>query len=313
MKMCLLSYKKIYVVYDRNVEQFAQKIAGDNPSFPLDADDRNKTMDTILDICRWLLTVNADRSALVLAVGGGFTTDITGFAASIYKRGLRYANIPTTLLAMVDASIGGKTGVNFDSYKNMIGSFRQPEFTYIYPKVLETLPVREYNSGVAEMLKTFLIKNSDHNYEKAVEQVRKPFDAEAMEPLIEAAAQVKSKIVRKDEFDEGPRMVLNLGHTYGHAIEWWQTKNNVQQPYSHGEAVAIGIIQAAKKSVEKGIAMEYLPGQLSDDFARCGLPTELPCPESELDDAILHDKKQEGGKLNFVFIKEIGKVVVKKI
>lgn len=313
MKMSLLSYRKIYVVYDRNVEQFALKIAGDNPSLPLDADEKNKTIDTALNICRWLLAVNADRGALVLAVGGGFTTDITGFAASIYKRGIRYANIPTTLLAMVDAAIGGKTGVNFDSYKNMIGSFHQPEFTYIYPKVLETLPEREYNSGVVELLKTFIIKNRKHNYEKAVDQVRKPFDAEAMEPLIKAAAKIKRKIVLDDEFDEGPRMVLNLGHTYGHAIEWWQTKNNIEQPYSHGEAVAIGIVQAAKKSVERGLAQEYLPGQIADDFARCGLPTTLPCPESELEDAILHDKKQDGGKLNFVFIKEIGKVVVKKI
>ena len=160
-------YKHIFVVCDRNVEGFARRIAG-RALLPITADEEHKTIDTVMEICRWLLEQGADRDALVLAVGGGVTTDMTGFAASIYKRGVRYANVPTTLLSMVDAAIGGKNGVNLYGYKNLLGVIRQPEFTAIFPEALETLPEREMRSGVAEMLKTFIIKNPKGAYERAV-------------------------------------------------------------------------------------------------------------------------------------------------
>ena len=313
LKLTLLKYRSIFVVYDDNVREYAEKVTSGDHSLPIVADEAHKTMDTAMAICRWLASKNAGRDALLIALGGGVTLDVAGFAASIYKRGIRYANIPTTLLAMVDAGIGGKTGVNLDDYKNMIGSFRQPEFTYICTKTLTTLPKREFLSGSAELLKTFIIKDSKENYEKALRTLSGPLDIDALSPLIEAAAKIKEKIVAGDPEDRDKRMVLNLGHTYGHAIEWWQHSNNVENPYTHGEAVAIGIIQAARKSEELNIAKPGLADKLKADFNYCGLPVEMPCTEEELESAVSQDKKAEGGKLNFVFIKEIGHVTVKKI
>ena len=277
-----------------------------------------------------------------LAVGGGVTTDMAGFAACIYKRGVRYANVPTTLLSMVDAGIGGKTGVNLDGYKNLLGVIRQPEFTAIFPEALETLPEREFRSGLAEMLKTFIIKNPAHAYERTVAafhpadtssaagkgQVHAPkkgawylhspsADANAVSAglaeLIQQAAAIKQEIVEKDEFESGIRRKLNLGHTWGHAIEWWQRQTG-KTTYTHGEAVAIGMVQAARFAERLGITEESgLSERIAADLAACGLPTELPCPEKELLPAILKDKKAEGGEIRLVLPVKIGKVVVKKV
>jgi len=305
-KISLLKYRKIFMVYDRNVESYALKL-GNFPSFPVVAGECHKTMETVLDICRWLLEQKADKGALLLAVGGGFTSDVAGFAASIYKRGIRYGNVPTTLLAQVDAAIGGKTGVNLDGYKNMLGVIRQPEFVHISSKPLESLPKEQLADGVAELLKTFIINNRDHYYEKAVNVLNGEYDFEMLEPLIKAAGNIKKKIVRKDPDEKEGRMVLNLGHTYAHAIEW-VSKGSI----SHGQAVAMGIIRAAELSEKKGIAEAGLADRLRDDFASCGLRTEIPYTDGELEAAIEQDKKTTNGKLNFVYIKRIGKVVIKK-
>lgn len=295
------------MVYDRNVEQYALKL-GKYPSYALTADEAHKTMDTVMDICRWLFEKKADRSALLLAVGGGTTTDIAGFAASIYKRGIRYANIPTTLLAQVDAAIGGKTGVNLDGFKNMLGVIRQPEFVHISPKPLQTLPEDQMLEGASEMLKTFLICNKNDNYHKAVSALSVPFDEKLMMPLIRAAGDIKKKIVKKDPDEQNMRRVLNLGHTYAHAIEWCS-----KGAISHGKAVAMGIIKAAEKSEERRLAAAGLADTLREDFRYCGLPTVCPYSEEELQTAISQDKKFKDGRLNFVYIQKIGKVIVKKI
>ena len=312
LKLLLLKYKSVFVVYDRNVGSYVDKITTSKPRLAIQADEEHKTMDTVLQICRWLLSEGADRKSLVLAVGGGVTTDVAGFAAGIFKRGIAYANVPTTLLAMVDAGIGGKTGVNLDGSKNQLGLIRQPEFTYICTQCLSTLPEREIRSGAAEMLKTFIIKD-EGNYNKTLKLLSGPFDAALAEPLIEAAAKVKSSIVKKDEFETGRRRVLNLGHTYGHAIECWERGNDVAEPHTHGEAVAIGIVRAAMKSEALGVAKAGLAEKIKSDFRYCGLPTELPCEDSELQKAIRQDKKSEDGKINFVLIKDIGDVTIKKI
>lgn len=312
LKLKLLKYSSVFVVYDRSVEEYALKIAGKKPAFALDVSESIKTVETVMRIERWLLEQGADRKSLLLAIGGGVTTDIAGFAASIYRRGIRYANVPTTLLAQVDAAIGGKTGVNLDSFKNMLGTFCHPQFVHIDTDLLRTLPRKEFLSGAAEMLKTFIIADRA-NYDKALQVLSGKEISSELEALIKAAGKIKSKIVRKDPEEKGRRMMLNLGHTYGHAIEWWQLTNHKPDPYAHGEAVAIGIIQAARKSEEEGIAKPGLAAKLEADFRYCGLPVELPCTEEDLEQALREDKKTEKGKLNFVFIKDIGSVVVKKI
>ena len=301
---------EVYLVYDRNVSWAAEQIRGLcalQGAMAIDASEAAKNMDTVLGICRFLLDAGADRKALVLAFGGGITTDMAGFAASIFKRGVRFATLPTTLLAQVDAGIGGKTGVNLDGYKNILGVIRQPEFIYTAGCTLETLPEREFRSGVAEMLKTFIISDAPH-YRRALELLRSGARPDA--ELIRAAAAIKCGVVERDEFETGERRVLNLGHTVGHAVEWWQAGRG---GYSHGEAVAIGIVQAAKLSEEKGYAKAGLAAKIANDFQSCGLPTVLPCAEEDLEEAIKKDKKSEGGKIHFVMIRKIGKVKVVKI
>ena len=236
------------------------------------ATEAEKTMETVTAICGRLLEEGADRGSLVLAIGGGITTDMAGFAASIYKRGVRFAYIPTTLLAQVDAAIGGKTGVNYSGYKNMIGVIRQPEFTYVCSEVLETLPEREFLCGAAEMLKTFIIDNSSDGYAKAVRlltDIRAILDGDSFSEevdghhdrpaphevsqedidscydrlgaLVGEAASVKAGIVGRDQFESGERRRLNLGHTFAHAIEKLSGGT-----VAHGEAVAMGIILASR-------------------------------------------------------------------
>ena len=348
--------ENIFVVCDRNVETLARSLAPGRPLLAIVADEEHKNMDTVLGICRWLLECGADRDAVVYAVGGGVTTDMAGFAASIYKRGVRYVNYPTTLLCQVDAGIGGKTGVNLDGYKNILGVINFPLETRILPQALETLPEKELRSGAAEMLKTFIIKDGG-NYRKAVEALsRDKVDTDELAPLIEAAAQVKREIVAQDPTEKGLRRVLNLGHTFAHAIEWYQHGHTRpaaaaadgrtsartghenpaatrtvaaaaaetvaaaaaasaagSAPYSHGEAVAIGIIQAARISEELGIAAQGLAERLADDFRACRLPVELPCRAQLLEQAIWKDKKAEHGIIHFVLIEDIGTVIIKDL
>ena len=302
----------IFVVYDRNVADFALKIAEGRPTLPITADEEHKTMESVLGICRWLLAQGADRNAIIYAIGGGVTTDMAGFAASIYKRGVKYVNYPTTLLCQVDAGIGGKTGVNLDSDKNMIGVIRFPADTRIYPETLRTLPLRELRSGAAELLKTFIIEDKG-NYSKAVKALSGEVDFNALGPLVKAAADIKRKIVSKDPYEEGPRRLLNLGHTYAHAIEWYQHTHATPNPMTHGEAVAVGIVQAARLSERLGIAESGTAEKLKSDLSACGLPTELPCPEAELEQAMRKDKKAENGIIHFVLIKKIGKLIIKDL
>ncbi len=318
LRKALRPYRSVFVVYDRNVEAWARQIAAlrpGTPLFALTADEAHKTPETALDICRWLLAQGADRKALLLAVGGGITTDLAGFAACIYKRGIRYANVPTTLLAQVDAGLGGKTGANLDGYKNMVGVIRQPEFVCILPGTLATLPDRAFRSGVAELLKTFLIGDAAA-YGKAVALLRKgrpaPDDPE-LGGLIRRAAAIKQAIVDRDEQERGRRRVLNLGHTYAHALEWYQQTHPCANPLSHGEAVAVGLVCAARLSERLGLAQEGLARRIEEDLCACGLPTALPCPEEALEEAVRKDKKAEGDQVCFVLLRSIGHVVLKKL
>lgn len=305
--------KNIFVVYDRNVEKLALKIAKGRPSLAIIADEEHKNIDTVMGICRWLMDNGANRDAMVYAVGGGVTTDMVGFAASIYKRGVKYINYPTTLLSQVDAGIGGKTGVNLDSYKNMIGVIEFPAETRILAESLKTLPAKELRSGAAEMLKTFIIEDKGR-YEKAVTALsREKIDYKELAPLIKAAADVKRRIVEKDPYEKNLRRLLNLGHTYAHAIEWHQRKHSAYEALSHGEAVAVGMIKAAEISEKLGLSEAGLSEKLRRDFRACGLPTELPCPEAELETALWKDKKAEKGIIHFVLIRKIGKVIIKDL
>ena len=349
LNRCLEPYRSVFAVVDRNVAekcpaviQLMEILKGRNVKIMTMApSEESKTLESVMEICAWLLENNADRDALVLAVGGGITTDMAGFAASIYKRGVRFAYVPTTLLAQVDAAIGGKTGVNFDKYKNILGVIRQPEFTYICPKVLATLPKRDFCSGVAEMLKTFVIEDNG-NYRKAadllfdmssefnlevlmfgkdeVETWTSIVDKHAKElgNLVAAAARVKAGVVSRDQFERGERRKLNLGHTFAHAIETLAQRDGAErfngEGVTHGEAVAMGLVLASK------LADRYfrndrndptaLEGQMSNDLWDSNVPCYCPYSIEEMADVMKKDKKAEGGKVHFVLPKAVGDVEV---
>lgn len=298
----------MFVVCDRNVFGICQRLHLPARGIcQIEATESNKIVDTVLGICRWLLEQGADRKAFVLGVGGGITTDISGFAASIYKRGVRFGFLPTTLLSQVDAAIGGKNGVNLDSYKNMLGIIRQPEMTFICPEVLETLSEKEITSGAAELLKTFIIRNDNGNYEKAVQTLsewqKSSGSLSGLGSLVGAAAQVKADIAGRDPNEHGERRLLNLGHTFAHAIE-----KNSKEKIAHGHAVAMGIILAARLSEALGLAQNGFADSLEADFKSCGLPTECPFSVKELADAMRKDKKADGDIIHFVLPLAIGKV-----
>ena len=337
-------YDKVYAVMDGEVADncpAAAQIARilnekGAPGMLIDAYEGGKTMGTVMDICVWLLDEGAGRDALVLAVGGGITSDMVGFAASIYKRGVRFAYVPTTLLAQVDAAIGGKTGVNFDRYKNMLGVINQPEFTYICPQVLESLPNRDFLSGAAEMLKTFVIEDNENYYdavgllsdmnvefysrtslgedEAAVWQECIEKNAGELVKLIYEAAKVKAGVVSRDQFEHGERRKLNLGHTFAHAIETLAQSRG--DDVTHGEAVAMGMMLAAELSGKRAMWDEqwreicdfHLYQRFEDDFLAVGLPINCPYRIEDMAEIMCKDKKAEGAKVHFVLPADIGDV-----
>ena len=302
---------ELYVVYDENVASLAREVLAALPvkgSFGLKTSEERKTLETVQGLCRQLLEAGASRNAYLLAIGGGITTDMTGFAAAIYKRGIRYANLPTTLLAQVDAAIGGKTGVNLDGYKNMLGAFRMPEYTFLCADVLKTLPPRELRAGLAELLKTFLIGDAEA-YEQAV---RCFADAQNdISGLITKAAQIKADIVAQDPEEHGIRAKLNLGHTFGHAIEHEAQKEG--DDIHHGEAVAMGMILAARLSERIGLAPEGMEKKLRADFKALGLPTECPYPLENLAAAMALDKKAAEGRVKWILLEAPGRVIIKEM
>lgn len=305
---------EVFVVYDGNAAWVAEKVLSAVPSVKgcvvLEATEEGKTMDTALLISRSLLEADASRKALVVAIGGGITTDLAGFAASVYKRGVRYANVPTTLLAQVDAAIGGKTGVNLDSYKNMLGVIVQPVFTLVCAEVLRTLPRRDFLSGAAELLKMFIIENEDDHYARAVRWLSSGGSGAEQQDLIMAAAAVKAGVVSRDPYEAGERRKLNLGHTFAHAIEHVARLRG--DDITHGEAVSMGIILAARLSDALAVS-NRLEAVLTKDFRGVGLPVECPYPLRELAEAMDKDKKAEGGLVHFVLPERIGRVSIRDL
>ena len=303
---------EVFVVYDGNAAWVASEVIAAAPgvrgSIALEATEEDKSMETVLLIVRSLLEAGASRRALIVAVGGGITTDLAGFAASIYKRGVRYANVPTTLLAQVDASIGGKTGVNFDDYKNMLGVIVQPVFTFVCADALRSLPHRDFLSGAAEMLKTVISENEDDHYDRAVRWLTSGGSDAELQELVLAAAAVKAGVVSRDPFESGERRKLNLGHTFAHAIEHEARLRG--DDITHGEAVAMGMVLAARLSDALGVSAG-LEARLTADFSAVGLPVACPYPLAALADAMDKDKKAESGLVHFVLAERIGSVVIR--
>lgn len=299
----LLPGKKVYVVTDRNVRRAHPSLFGSFPVFEIEPGERSKTLSTVGEIYRFLVDGEADRNSFVLGVGGGIVTDMAGFAAGTFMRGIDFGFVSTTLLGQVDASVGGKNGVNFDSFKNMVGTFRQPRFIISDPSLLCSLPQREFNSGMAEVIKAAVIGSASlFSRLETADPSELRNDLTAVGEMVSDAVAVKARIVREDEKEGGLRRVLNLGHTVAHAIE------KRGQEYSHGEAVAIGLAAVSEISVNMGMMSRPEADRIRLLCERFSLPVTLPCGAGELMEGIRKDKKRNDGTLHLILPVRIGEV-----
>jgi 3-dehydroquinate synthase len=277
--------------------------AGFQPTLiTIPAGEKSKTLEHTGAICDQMVAAGLDRQSFVIGLGGGVIGDISGFVAAIYHRGIPHVQIPTTLLAMVDSSIGGKTGVNTKAGKNLIGAVHHPSLVIDDVDVLKTLPKREFNQGFAEIIKHAVIADPEMF---ATLKEKKASDALALQSLIRRNIEIKSKIVAKDEHDRtGERALLNFGHTVGHAIE----RAGGYQEFLHGEAVSLGIVAACAISIKRAGLPRDQRDAIVDLLRRFDLPTHLPAnfPREKILDALPYDKKFEGGKIRFVVTSTIG-------
>jgi 3-dehydroquinate synthase len=266
-----------------------------------------KTLETVKEICLKLMGIGADRSSFIVGIGGGVVSDIAGFVASIYMRGIPFGFVSTTILAQVDAGVGGKNGVNLAGYKNMVGVFNQPQFVICDLNLLKTLPRKELLSGFAEIVKHAVIGDPElfsyleANYERGLS-----LDREVIERLVCDSVVIKSSIVNRDEKEGGERRLLNFGHTFGHAIE-------KLTGISHGEAVSIGMAIASRLSHKWGYLTLEEVERIETLLKKLGLPVRLPCAPGDLLNAIRKDKKRNGSHIHFVLLRAVGHAFVEEM
>ena len=265
--------------------------------FPVAPGEGSKTLETYGRLLGFLSENRVTRSDVLVALGGGVTGDLTGFAAATYQRGIDFVQIPTTLLAMVDSSVGGKTAVNLPSGKNQAGAFWQPALVLCDPDTLGTLPEEEYRCGSAEVLKYGVLGDAAF----FDELLRTPIRAQE-EHVIERCVTMKRDIVREDEYDRGRRQLLNLGHSFGHAVEACSGFSVL-----HGQAVAVGMAIMARAAAAKGFCTEETRSAIVEGLKRYGLPTETAYPLSELAAAVGADKKRTGGTMHLVVPRAVGR------
>ena len=281
----------------------------------LEPGEATKSMERLAEVSDGLLAMGLERSDLVIALGGGVIGDLAGFAASVIRRGVRYVQIPTTLLAQVDSSVGGKTAVNSRRGKNLIGAFHQPALVLADTDVLSTLPLRELRAGYAEVVKYGLLGDREF-YDWLGERRQGLFgnDASILVEAVRRSVAAKAAIVARDETETGDRMLLNLGHTFGHALEAWA---GFSDRLLHGEAVSIGMAQAFRLSEELGLAPRGTAEAVASHLAAAGLPTvvsDIPGAErptaAELIRLMGQDKKVRSGRLTFILVRGIGQAFV---
>ena len=295
------------IITDENIKKYYQKEFPDVPVITIGTGEGIKTLATIETILKKLIHFSCDRSSFIVGVGGGIVCDIAGFAASTFLRGVKFGFVSTSLLSQVDASVGGKNGVNLDSYKNMIGVFNQPEFVICDIDLLNTLPKKEISNGLAEIVKHALISDAglfnfiEKNYQKAL-----ALDYDTIFRLVTDSVKLKSQVVQKDEKESNERRKLNFGHTIGHAIEKIEKAG-------HGRAVAMGMVAAAKFSQARHLINQKDVSRICSLLTDLNLPTTLEYNAKEIIRAAGKDKKKQGSDLFYIFLEQIGKARVEKI
>lgn len=296
------------IVTDEHVQRHWGHAFPDLPCIVLPPGEDQKTLVVVEKLVTDLVTLGADRGSSLLAIGGGVICDLTGFVASVYMRGIPFAFVPTTLLAQVDASIGGKNGVNTDRHKNMIGVFRQPQAILSDPRFLSTLPDAEFRNGLAECIKHACIRSQEdflwmeYNMEGILAR-----DPELLNGLILRSVSTKCAIVEADPLEQGDRRLLNFGHTFGHAIE-------KSQGMAHGQAISLGMVLVNEMAVRLGMLDAADGERVRNLLDRAGLPTDVSALDMDLLRTLIRgDKKKVGDHMAFILLKGIGDAVIHKL
>jgi len=310
-------YTGIFILTDENTSThclpaFLANLATDVPFeiIEIEAGEENKSITTCIEVWHALTDLGAERKSIMINVGGGVVTDLGGFVASTFKRGMDFVNVPTSLLAMVDASIGGKTGVDLGTLKNQVGVINNPVAVLVDTQFLQTLPAQQMRSGLAEMLKHGLIANKDYWEQFKDLSALSTFD---LGGLIHRSVVIKNDVVMEDPTEKGLRKILNFGHTLGHAIESYFLENDDKTPLLHGEAIAIGMILEAHLSLQKGYIThsEYI--EIKETILGIYSRVDFSAKDIEAVMALLvHDKKNEGGRVMFALLVAIGHAVINK-
>jgi len=303
----LAKKESVILITDENVFAKQKEKFSAWKTIVLKAGERFKNQNAVNEIIDQLIEFNADRQSFIVGVGGGVVTDIAGFAASVYMRGIKFGFVPTSILGMVDASVGGKNGVDVGVYKNLVGVIRHPDFLLFDYSFLETLPNEEWINGFAEIVKHACIKD-ENMFDLLKEKTLKDFQNSKHDigKLIERNVDIKYNVVANDEFETGDRKLLNFGHTIGHAIE-----NTAKLP--HGSAVSIGMVAACIISEKiNGFSHEETE-KVKQLLSKYHLPVAFDFDKQKTWDILLHDKKKSGSDMNFVVLDKIGKASIKKI
>ena len=304
----LLPKKRVVVVSDTNIDRHYHSLIEPYDHVLIGLGEASKTLLTLDAIYRRFIELGVDRSCFVLAIGGGIVTDVAGFAASTFMRGLEFGFISTSLLGQVDASVGGKNGVNVEGYKNMVGTFTQPKFVICDVDLLRTLSPREFRTGLAEIIKAAVI--ADAELFEMLEQAdfsTLQRDSDTLREMVYRAIKVKADIVERDERESGDRRLLNLGHTLAHAIEKSSTKMN------HGEAVAVGLAMIAEVAANRDMLAVADKERIVALLERAGFALEPPVEVRTLLKAVKRDKKAEGDSIHVVFPLGVGNCCVEKM
>lgn len=302
-RVCIVTDNTVGELYDEKVRSLLQTCCREVTVFMFPAGEAHKNLDTIAEIYRHLIERHFDRRDILVALGGGVVGDMTGYAAATYLRGISFIQIPTTLLSQVDSSIGGKTGVDFEQYKNMVGAFHQPSLVYINLSVLDTLTAGQFACGMGEVLKHGLIRDSAY-YEWLIDHMSEieERDPATLQSMIKRSCEIKREVVEKDPTEKGERALLNFGHTLGHAIEKLKGFSLL-----HGQCVALGCVAAAYISWQKGYLSEEEFYEIRDMNVGFDLPISVDGITAE--DVVATtklDKKMAAGQIRFVLLRGIG-------
>ena len=308
-KICIVTDSNVGPLYESAVEEVLRKVSSDISVFTFEAGEKNKNLDTVSSLYQTLIQNGLDRKSLLVALGGGVVGDLTGFGAATYLRGIDFIQIPTTLLAQVDSSVGGKTGVDFQQYKNMVGAFHQPRLVYMNLSTLTTLPAEQFACGMGEILKTGLICDGEFFRFVCREQESiKALDMKLIAAMVRRCCEIKAGVVERDPKEQGERALLNLGHTVGHAVE--KLKNFT---LLHGQCVGAGLVAAAYLSMKRGLLDEQEYQEICRGCADYDLPIHVDglIPQDVLA-ATKKDKKMEQGHIKFILMDGIGKSFIDK-